>query len=238
MSHLRVFKWKWIHFRLRLESIYYQHWGVFCNYRCCFEFLMLGVWYDYNACSTFASSESVFNTTCRHGALLHCKQGNCSYWWKFLLRFLSSCRSFWFGRQTLRGLLNTSFSGSFLTVQSDPWKCSWPGRAVRRARARENRRKRKFSFITDSNHLFFFPTFLIQPVKWVRCCSSSPLVCEYLGHGGWSPVRSMLIQSWSAKGLNSGTSQTAWGPVMNERVFLWNCCAARCHWTPRAVKSF
>lgn len=96
---------------------------------------MLGVWYDYNTCSTFVSSELVFNTTCQHGALLHCKQGNRSYWWKFLLCFLLSCRLFWFGWETPCGPLNTSFPGSSLMVQSNPWKCSRPGRVAWRGAA-------------------------------------------------------------------------------------------------------
>lgn len=117
-----------------------------------------------------------------------------------------------FGFSSTQACLAASFQ-SRLTPGSAPGLAERSG-----VRAPENRCDSSRSL--QVSNAFFFPTFFVQSVKGARCCSSSPLVCEHLSHGCRSPVRSMLIQSWSDEGLNSGTSQTAWNPVINESVSL------------------
>lgn len=191
-----------------------------------FEFIALGVWYDHDTCSTFVSSESVFNTTCQHGALLHCKQGNLQLLMKVPPLFLVELAGFFFcfGCETLWVLLTTSSSpGSFRSSPVWPLEVlPRPGRALRCTLTPE-----QFSFITDlkkktkKKRLFSFPTFS-------RTISRRGEVLFFKSFGvwvfePWMQISSALIQSWSAKGLNSGTSQTAWNPVISEN-FPSNCC--------------
>lgn len=59
----------------------------------------------------------------QHGALLHLKQGNCSYWWILLF---SCCAAGFYGLI----FFNTSLPGGFLMVWSNLWRFHPSGRAL------------------------------------------------------------------------------------------------------------
>lgn len=78
MSHMRVFKWEEFILELDYSPFLTSTEGSFVIIDAVLS-LLRSVFDTITIRVLLLSSESVFNTTCQHGALLHCKQGNCSY---------------------------------------------------------------------------------------------------------------------------------------------------------------
>ena len=79
MSHMRVFKWKKFILDLDYSPFLTSTEGSFVIIDAVLSFL--GSVFDTITIRVLLLCllESVFKTTCQNGALLHCKQGKCSY---------------------------------------------------------------------------------------------------------------------------------------------------------------
>lgn len=136
----------------------------------------------------------------QHGALLHVKQGNCSYWWILLL--LLCCRVLWFKNLTHK-LTWWFFSQPSLTFQSLIWRDTGGGGGVRACQHFEEGGRDSIHYIQILSSFIVF-----KCISGVWFGFKAVQFCMIL-HPGTLFVDNLFTRN-PAKGLNSGTPHTAW----------------------------